>query len=193
MNLKRFSKNTQKQLSLSRRNETKFSTNRKYFLGFTLVELLVVITILGILSSIGIGNFLTSQIKGRDAQRKSDLKQLQTALELYNGDNNRYPTADSSSRIIACPSLPNPFSCEWGEGPITDGKTVYSQSVPDDPVAGKYFYVYKVSNDGSKYQVFTFLENKNDPDLVSNINVSCGEENCNFGLTSPNTNLKESI
>ncbi|KKR41619.1 MAG: Type II secretory pathway pseudopilin PulG-like protein, partial [Candidatus Woesebacteria bacterium GW2011_GWB1_40_12] len=55
-------------------------------LGFTLVELLVVIAILGILATIGLVTFSSSQMRGRDAQRKSDLKQISSALEIYYND-----------------------------------------------------------------------------------------------------------
>jgi prepilin-type N-terminal cleavage/methylation domain-containing protein len=54
--------------------------------GFTLVELLVVIAIIGTLVTIALVSFRSSQAKGRDAQRKSDLKQVSSALELYYSD-----------------------------------------------------------------------------------------------------------
>ena len=60
--------------------------------GFTLIELLVVIAIIGLLStiiSVAMGN---ARLKARDAKRMSDLKQIQTALELYYTDQNGYPT-----------------------------------------------------------------------------------------------------
>jgi len=61
--------------------------------GFTLMELLIVIAILGLLATIGLGSFRTSQMKGRDAQRKSDLSQIQKALEMYYNDYSGYPAA----------------------------------------------------------------------------------------------------
>ena len=62
-------------------------TNR----GFTLIELLVVIAIIGILSSVVLSSLNSARGKARDAKRKSELKQLQTALELYYSDNSAYP------------------------------------------------------------------------------------------------------
>ena len=53
---------------------------RKFRYGFTLIELLVVIAILGVLAAVGLATFNTSQMRGRDAQRKSDLKQISNAL-----------------------------------------------------------------------------------------------------------------
>ncbi|MCL4364170.1 type II secretion system GspH family protein [Patescibacteria group bacterium] len=52
-------------------------------IGFTLLELLVVIGIIGLLVSVGISSFSTAQKKARDAKRKSDLKAIQSALEQY--------------------------------------------------------------------------------------------------------------
>jgi len=62
--------------------------------GFTLIELLVVIIIIGILAAIAIPVFLNQRKKGYDAQVKSDIKNLTTAMETYATDyNGAYPTA----------------------------------------------------------------------------------------------------
>jgi prepilin-type N-terminal cleavage/methylation domain-containing protein len=63
--------------------------------GFTLIELLVVIAIIGILSTLAVVALNSARQKSRDSKRVADIKQIQTALELYYAENNGYPTAAS--------------------------------------------------------------------------------------------------
>jgi prepilin-type N-terminal cleavage/methylation domain-containing protein len=60
--------------------------------GFTLLELLVVISIIGILIALGTAAFSTAQRKGRDARRQGDMKVMQAAFEQYNAQNGSYGT-----------------------------------------------------------------------------------------------------
>lgn len=62
-----------------------------YKKGFTLIELLVVIAIIGLLSSIVMASLQTARSKGRDARLVSEVRNLQTALELYYLSNGHYP------------------------------------------------------------------------------------------------------
>ena len=61
--------------------------------GFTLLEMLIVMTIISILTSVLWANFFSSLAKGRDSRRKQDLEAISRALELYYNDNKAYPTA----------------------------------------------------------------------------------------------------
>lgn len=65
-----------------------FSKNRQ---GFTVVELMVVVSIIGILSTVTYASFSQAQKKARIAKRVSDLKQMQVALEYYYAVNKAYP------------------------------------------------------------------------------------------------------
>lgn len=63
--------------------------------GFTLIELLVVISIIGLLSTLAVVALNSARQKSRDTKRLADVKQIQTALELFYSDNNRYAVADT--------------------------------------------------------------------------------------------------
>ncbi|MFA6076751.1 MAG: type II secretion system protein [Candidatus Paceibacterota bacterium] len=59
--------------------------------GFTLIELLVVVAIISLLSSIVMASLNSARAKARDAQKKTELRQMATALEMYFDKNNTYP------------------------------------------------------------------------------------------------------
>jgi len=61
--------------------------------GFTIIELLIVIAIIGLLATISIVSLNGARLKGRDAARLGNIKQMQTALEMYYNDQGRYPVS----------------------------------------------------------------------------------------------------
>ncbi|MDD5031955.1 MAG: type II secretion system protein [Patescibacteria group bacterium] len=84
--------------------------------GFTLIELLVVIAIIGLLSTLAVVALNNARQKSRDAKRVSDIKQVQTALELYYNDANSYPAA-----------------LTWSTGSIAYSGTTYMSVLPSNP------------------------------------------------------------
>lgn len=137
--------------------------------GFTLVEILVVITIIALLTGIIMTNLTSSRSTARDAQRVSDMAQIQLALALYFDRCNQYP--QPATTIITEPDdsmldLDADNGCE-GKG-ITLRNFISKIPEPPSTVHGLNYYWYKTSNQGSPatskptdYLIFTVLENKN--------------------------------
>lgn len=112
--------------------------------GFTLIELLVVIAIIGLLSTLAVVALNNARQKSRDAKRVSDIKQVQTALELYYNDANSYPTTltfstgtvayDSTTYMSVLPSNPSPQN----DGDCPEGEYAFTQ----DDSGASYHIVY---------------------------------------------------
>lgn len=125
--------------------------------GFTLVELLVVVSLVGILATLVLANLNSARQRGRDAQRKSDLKNIATALRLYYNDYGTYPNS-SSGKIMGCGVNGN-TECSWG-GAFTAGSNTYMSVLPNDPLSGQdYRYTY---SDSENYTLEACLENESD-------------------------------
>lgn len=142
---------------------------------FTLLELMIVIVILGVLAAMISGNFITSLKKGRDAQRKSDLEQVQKSVEMYYEDNKSYPAS-----ITFGGQLCHPNGCDT---------KIYMEKVPNDPTSNMN-YQYCVDAANSKYQLYTNLENSQDPRIITpsklaNCTADC--PSCNYGIASVDT------
>jgi prepilin-type N-terminal cleavage/methylation domain-containing protein len=72
--------------------------------GFTLIELLVVIAIISIIASFTVVIFFNARVKGRDAKRVSDIRQVQQALDIYFNDNGVYPSAITAGNTFVGPN-----------------------------------------------------------------------------------------
>jgi prepilin-type N-terminal cleavage/methylation domain-containing protein len=137
--------------------------------GFTLIELLIVLSIIGVISSFLLANLIGAKSRARDAERKSDMRQIQSAFELYRADLGTYPPAP----LPACGSS------------LVNGGSTYMQKVPCDPLnSGQFMYTYVTT--GSTYTLTACLENVNDSqkDQVNSAKCS-GTSNWSFTVNNP--------
>jgi len=132
--------------------------------GFTLIELLVVMVIIGLLAGLILPNFMSARERARDARRKSDLEQIQKALELYKMDKSPpvYPASLDFNSAAFCGS-------SWsGGGNVYLPKVSCDPKNPDGGASDEYKYIYtRNSSDSLKYTLTACLENKSDPDAVT--------------------------
>lgn len=127
--------------------------------GFTLIELLVVIAIIGILASMALVALSGTRAKARDATRKSDLRSIKAALEVYYSD-----TKPNKYNVPAT----NPANLDTSANAVTaTGLTTdYLKTFPLDPTQSDSTpYVYRTDTDGKNYAVYCNLENGNDGDI----------------------------
>lgn len=122
--------------------------------GFTLIEILIVVAIIGLLSSIilvGLGSF---NVRARDASRITELRQTENGMALYYNKNQRYPDVVGDS---------------WTS--LTDalvGGGIGVTKVPNDPTAGRT-YRYGVSGDGQSYVLAATLEDTGNRELLKDV------------------------
>lgn len=126
--------------------------------GFTLMELLIVIALIGILVTMGVASYSTAQIKSRDTRRRSDMKVIQNAFEQYYSENNGdYPSDDT----------------------VKSDSTYFPGGFPKDPKPAPYEqYSWSPDATGASYCLCALQET----DESGNASAACGSMgNC----TSP--------
>lgn len=125
--------------------------------GFTLVEILVVVSIIAILAGVLLMNFSTSSASGRDAKRQADLRMLQNAIELYKNKHGWYPAGCASDTGGGWSGqLGTDFECDDDTGQYIVGLAPeFIRVLPVDPrsVSGQQGYVYTTNSDGSVYKI----------------------------------------
>jgi general secretion pathway protein G len=133
--------------------------------GFTLIELLVVIAIIGLLSTLAVVALNSAREKSRDSKRVADIKQVQTALELYFADSSTgYPTTPAAAApcgagVLGCGNAVK--LCDAGFDDVSGTcTTTYMGLVPSAPTpvdggctAAQNSYTYAQTGSGSGYTI----------------------------------------
>lgn len=147
--------------------------------GFTLIELLVTISIIAVLSIVGLVVYQGVTTKARDSTRKNDLNKLATALEIYYQANSKYIVNTNGTDLTSCHTDPNPQTNSFYSAiraNMSDGV------VPTDP-STRQAYCYLSSNSGQSYTLCAKLDNTSDPDIASNpAPTACTTAGYNYGL-----------
>lgn len=167
-----------------------FKTKHTSF-GFTLVELLVVVAVIGVLA--GTVAFVINpaeQIKkAHDAQRKNDLAQMARVLEQYYNDFGIYPENDVSFQIVDNEDVSHVWGTSWAP---------YIDTLPEDPVDTQN-YIYLSDQDGQRYYLYANIERGVNDEQICNPTTGlacdnatgafCGDNSlvCNYGISSSNT------
>jgi len=105
--------------------------------GFTLIELMVVLAIIGILAALVVPNVLGRADDARVSAAKTDVGNLILALKLYKLDNQRYPTADQGLAALQAKPTVEPVPANWRS---------YLDKLPTDPWGNPYQYLNPGAN-----------------------------------------------
>ena len=103
-------------------------------LGFTLIEIMVVMVILGILASLVVPKIMGRPDEARIVAARQDISSIQQALKLYKLDNQRYPTTEQGLQALVTKPAANPVPQNWKR----DG---YLERMPKDPWGAPYQYL----------------------------------------------------
>lgn len=107
--------------------------------GFTLIELMIVVAIIGILAAIAIPNFLNYQLKSKTAEAKTNLGGVKTALESYRAENDTYLTCVANPATV-----PAATKSAWATGATGWSDIGFAP-------AGSVYYQYSVSGGISNF------------------------------------------
>ena len=121
-------------------NEHKNPLRRAVQAGFTLIELMVVLVIIGVLAALIVPNVLERADDAKVTAARTDVSNVMQALKLYRLDNNRYPTTEQGLQALITKPASEPMPQNWKP---------YLEKLPNDPWGHPYQYL----NPGVKGEV----------------------------------------
>jgi general secretion pathway protein G len=113
--------------------------------GFSLIEIMVVVVILGILAALVVPKIISRPDEARVVKAKHDILSIQSALDLYKLDNGAYPTTDQGLSALVKKPTTNPAPRNW-QG--------YLKALPTDPWGREYMYLNPGEHD--EVDIFTY-------------------------------------
>lgn len=111
-----------------------FAANPRRQGGFTLIEIMVVVVILGILAAIIVPKVMSRPDQARVVKAKQDVRALEAALNAYKLDNFHYPSTDQGLEALVHKPSGNPSAKNWRDGG-------YINRLPKDPWGNPYHYL----------------------------------------------------
>ena len=146
--------------------------------GFSLIELLVVISIMAVLIGLSAFGLQQARESARDGQRQADLETLRTGLSFYKADCNLYPTPKSSDTDRMADALSG-YSGLCGSG------NTYIADIPSDPAPGRNYY-YISSTPFATYTICASLETGGSTTATGCSSADCGSGMvCNYAVNNP--------
>jgi len=138
-----------------------FGTGTEWIKAFTLVELIVVITILAILGTIAFISLQWYSKSSRDSVRISDVSNMKTSLELFHLNSGKYPLPDTPQEVTFSG---NTLWYQWEFWiDVVSSLSRNISKIPTDPLTDKE-YIFSVANNKNEYEILALLES----DLVLN-------------------------
>lgn len=116
--------------------------------GFTLIEIMVVVVILGILVAFAVPNIMDNPERARITKAEHDIRTIENALEMYRMDNFRYPSTDQGLQALVQEPTAPPEPRNWKAGG-------YMRDLPRDPWGGDYQYLAP-EEAGARVRIFTY-------------------------------------
>jgi len=134
-------------ISKTRKIQSRSRLNLK---GFTLIELMIVIVIIGILATLLVPRIMDRPEEARRIKAKTDIKTIESALKLYKLDNGSYPTTEQGLQALIKKPDTQPVPKKWKEGGYLE-----STNVPKDPWSNPYYYT-SPTPDGKDYEIISY-------------------------------------